>query len=132
VLARLLVAALAVLATYEVIELWRRPSHKLARLDLPELGLAGPAIVQFSTPFCAPCKVARPQLVAAADEADIAYAQIDLQDRPDVGAKYGIRSVPTIVVTDDAGVVLGKWNKLPANGEIHKAAELARAASWMR
>jgi thiol-disulfide isomerase/thioredoxin len=128
-LLRLLIAALAIFVTYEAIELWRRPSHKLTRLDLPELGVRGPAIVQFSTPFCAPCKVAKPHLVEAADKADITYAQIDVQDRPDVGAKYGIRSVPTIVVTDGAGLVLGKWNRLPANSEIHKAAELARSAS---
>lgn len=129
-LIRLAIAAVAILAVYEVVELWRRPSHKLARLDLSYLGVEGPAIVQFSTPFCAPCKAAKPHLQDAAGKADISYAQIDLEERPEVGARYGIRTVPTIVVTDDAGQVLGKWTKLPANGEIRTAAELARAASW--
>lgn len=129
-LLRLLIALVAVGAVYEAVALWRRPSHKLARIDLPDLGVQGPAIVQFSTPFCAPCKAAKPHLVDAAGKADITYAQIDLEARPEVGARYGIRSVPTIVVTDEAGQVLGKWTRLPVNGEIYKAAELARAASW--
>jgi len=128
-LLRLAIVVLAVAAAYGAMALWRKPSHKLGRLDLPDLGVDGPAIVQFSTPFCAPCKAAKPHLIDAAGRADVSYAQIDLEQRPDVGERYGIRSVPTIVVADRSGQVLGKWTKLPANGEIRKAAELARGAN---
>lgn len=124
-LIRLLIAVGFVLAVYGALLLWRRPSRKLARIDLPDLGVEGPAIVQFSTPFCAPCKAAKPHLVDAAGKAHITYAQIDLQARPDVSQRYGIRTAPTIVITDRAGLVLGKWTELPANGEIYRLAEVA-------
>lgn len=124
-LIRLLIAVAFVVSVYGALLLWRRPSHKLALIDLPDLGVEGPAIVQFSTPFCAPCKAAKPHLVDAAGKAHISYAQIDLAKRPDVSQRYGIRTAPTIVITDRAGKVLGKWTELPANGEIYRLAEVA-------
>jgi thioredoxin-like negative regulator of GroEL len=105
---------------------WKRPPGRLVSLELGELGVQGPAIVQFTTRYCAPCRAARPELEAAADRAAIRYTQIDVGERPDVARRYGIRTVPTIVVAARSGRVLGKWTALPGNGEI--AAVATRAA----
>ena len=91
-----------------------------------ELGVAGPAIVQFSTRSCAPCRAARPRLIEAAADAEVDYAQIELDDRPEVAGRFGIRSVPTIVVTGPGGAVQGVWTSLPTNGEIAEAARRAK------
>lgn len=119
--------ALAI-ATVVVVALvaWRRPPRRLTRVDLRGLGLAGPAIVQFSTRYCAPCRSAAPHLRAAAERAGVRYAQVDVGERPDAARRHGIRSVPTIAVAGPDGRVLGVWTALPANGEIAEAARRAR------
>jgi thiol-disulfide isomerase/thioredoxin len=114
------------------VAVWKRPSRKLnatSRIDLGDLGIEGPAIVQFSTRYCAPCQVARPKLIAEASNAEITYAQIDLEERPDVMGRYGIRTAPTIVVAGPQGEILGRWTKLPEGNEISSAAQVAAASS---
>jgi thiol-disulfide isomerase/thioredoxin len=115
----------AVIAGYV---LWRRRPRRLegGRLDLGELGVGGPAILQFTTRYCAPCKAAVPHLARSARETRVAFAQVDVGARPDVARTYGIRTVPTIAVADRDGRVLGVWTSLPPNGEIMEAALRAR------
>lgn len=127
-LVRLAVAALVVAGVLLAVWAWRRPPRRLSLLDLPALGISGPAIVQFSTRYCAPCKAATPQLRSAAERSNVAYHQVDVGERPDVARTHGIRSVPTIAVTRRDGTVLGVWTGLPANGEIAAAAVRARDA----
>jgi thiol-disulfide isomerase/thioredoxin len=127
-LVRLVIATVIVAGSFAAYGLWKRPPRKLGRLSLTDLGVGGPAIVQFSTRNCAPCHMARPKLIEAAERASVEYAQIELDERPDVANRYGIRTVPTIVVTGPRGQVLGVWTRLPENGEILEAARRARAA----
>jgi thioredoxin 1 len=128
---RLLLVAVAFAGVYGAVWLWKRPSRKLshAHLDLEGWGVEGPAILQFTATWCAPCKAAKPHLEEAARAAEVTYAQVDVETYPEVGSLYGIRSVPTIVVTDTHGHVLGHWTSLPANGEIRHAAEMARSTT---
>lgn len=108
--------------------LWRRPPRRLQgrRLDLGSLGIAGPAVVQFTTRFCAPCKAAVPHLARAAEETQVSFAQVDVGARPDLARTYGIRTVPTIAVADGGGRVLQVWTALPTNGQIVEVASRAR------
>jgi thioredoxin len=126
VLLRLLIALLAVGAGFVAWRLWKRAPH-VSRLDLRDLGVPGPAIVQFTTPYCAPCKANVPALERFAGEAKVPFAQVDLGERPELAGRYGIRTVPTIVVADRTGLVVGTWTSLPANGEIRDAALAASA-----
>ncbi|MGH2766857.1 MAG: thioredoxin family protein [Actinomycetota bacterium] len=126
---RLAVAAAVLLAVLGAWLLWRRPPRRLGRAELAGLGIRGPAIVQFTTRYCAPCKAAAPHLQAAADETGIPFRQIDVGQRPEVARRYGIRTVPTITVTGRGGRVVGIWTSLPANGEIGEAARRAGAGS---
>jgi thiol-disulfide isomerase/thioredoxin len=126
-LLRLAVAAGSVLLAFAVYRAWKHPP-RLTRVSLVDLGVSGPAIVQFSTRTCAPCRTARPVLIEAAREARVGYAQIELDDRPEVAGRYRIRTVPTIVVAGPSGEVLGVWTSLPAGGVIADVARKARAA----
>ena len=127
-LVRLLIAAVVVAGSFATYALWKRPPRKLERLTLADLGVSGPAIVQFSTRNCAPCHMARPKLIETAARASMEYVQIELDERPEVAHRYGIRTVPTIVVTGPRGRVLGVWTRLPDNGEILETAKRARVA----
>lgn len=124
-LERLAILAGLTAALYLAWRLWHVPSARLRKLDLPTLGVGGPAVVQFTTATCGPCKAAAPRLAEAADRAGVVFAQVDLGERPEVARRYGIRSVPTIVVADVRGDVLGAWTGLPQNGAVEDAARRA-------
>ena len=91
---------------------WRRPPRRLGSSSLASIGIREPAVVQFTTATCAPCKVAAPQLRATADRASIPYHQVDVGERPEVARAFGIRRVPTIAVTGPGGHVVGVWTGL--------------------
>lgn len=124
---RLAIAVAAAIVVFVAYLRWRRPP-RLEGLDLPALGLEGPAVVQFSTAWCAPCKAAAPRLRATAEAEQIAFADLDVGERPDIARRYGIRSVPTIVVVGRSGRVLGTWIGLPGDGVVARAARAARRA----
>jgi thiol-disulfide isomerase/thioredoxin len=126
---RLAIAAGVFLALAVAYWLWKRPPRRLGRSNLGSLGIREPAIVQFSTPDCAPCQKAEPRLREAATQTDIPYRRIDVANRPDVAREYGIRTVPTIVVTGRGGRVVGVWTTLPEDGQILDAARRAGATS---
>ena len=116
-----LILALAVFAAVGLaVMAWRRPPRRLGSASLASLGIREPAIVQFTTATCAPCKVAAPQLRATAASASIPYHQVDVGERPEVARAFGIRRVPTIAVTGPGGRVVGVWTGLTD--------EIARAA----
>lgn len=126
---RLAIAGVVFLVLAAAYALWKRPPHRLGRADLAPLGIREPAIVQFSTPDCSPCRKAEPRLRDAAARTDVPYRRIDVGDRPDVAREYGIRTVPTIVVTGRGGKVLDVWTVLPEDGQIADAARRARTAA---
>lgn len=125
VVERLAILAASIAALYVVWRLWRLPSSRLRRLDLQTLGVGGPAVVQFTTATCGPCKAAAPRLAEAAERAGVGFVQIDVGERPEVARRYGIRMVPTIVVADAGGEVLGAWTELPSDGVLEGAARRA-------
>lgn len=73
----------------------------------------GPMIVEFTSPYCHDCIVALPILEEKADEHGAVLAVIDASKRPDLAAKYSIRSTPTIFVVDRRNKVVGGWFSPP-------------------
>ena len=124
---KLLVLAGTVGVAFAALGLWRRPP-RLVRVEPDAIGARGPAIVQFGTSHCAPCKRARPILEQAARQAGVEFVDVDLERRPDLASRYGIRSVPVIVVTGADGDVFGRWTAVPPDDELRRLAGLARAA----
>jgi thiol-disulfide isomerase/thioredoxin len=125
VLLRLLLLATVVATLHVGWVLWRRPPGRLRKLDLPGLGVWGPAVVQFTTPTCGPCKAAAPRLAKAADRAGVRFTEVDVSERPEVARRYGIRTVPTIVVAGQEGEVVGTWTALPGDGALEEAVRRA-------
>ncbi len=55
-------------------------------------------LVQFSAPWCGPCKALSVTLQQTAkDNPDIVIAKIDIDECPEIAASFQIRSVPTLI-----------------------------------
>lgn len=59
-----------------------------------------PVLIDFSAAWCGPCRSLAPVIEQLADDyADRAtVATVDVDDNPQLAAKFGIRSVPTVVL----------------------------------
>lgn len=87
---------------------------------------SGPLLVEFTSPFCYECQVALPLLQAASQTHNAGLAVIDAKVRPDLAAKYAIRTTPTILVVNDRGRVTSGWlDASPSEQDLTEALELA-------
>lgn len=63
-------------------------------------------VIQFTAPWCEPCRpVARILAELAPRYPSVAFESVDLDERPDEGARYGVLALPTVVVERDGEIV---------------------------
>lgn len=73
--------------------------------NFEELVKEGIVVVDFYATWCGPCKMFAPVIQEVAKEIHQKVVMIDIDDSPDLAAKYAVMSVPTTMIFKNGEVV---------------------------
>jgi thioredoxin 1 len=58
-----------------------------------------PVLVDFWAPWCGPCRIVQPHLEELAGEReDLRIVKMNVDDNPQTAARYGVMSIPTLLL----------------------------------
>lgn len=79
------------------------------------LNAKGVVLVDFFATWCAPCKMLSPIVDQVADEVTAKVCKLNVDESQAVAQKYGVSSIPTLVVFKDGVEVKRSMGFIPKN-----------------
>lgn len=73
-----------------------------------------PVLIDFYATWCGPCRMVSPLVDEIAEEnKDYQICKVDVDESPELAQKFGVMSIPTLVVLKDGKVVTQNVGALP-------------------